>query len=141
MNGLGYDLSFELNNFSKPKVISITEMAKNIVTFILFGKPGQYPSIPSIGLDIESYLYSHKDSLDLNALKQKIIAQCSILDEFFTEEYIDLKIENNAKGQPELKIKIKYAPNEIRRQKTETFQIGITYDDLNKMIYEIYQEE
>ena len=140
MNGLGYDLSFELNNFSRPKVVSVTEMAKNIITFILFGKPGQYPSLPNIGMDIESYLYSHKDDIDINYLKQQIIDQCTVLDEFFSEDYIDITIETNNKGLPELKIKIRFIPNETKGQ-SSSFQIGISYDDLNKMIYEIYQEE
>lgn len=140
MNGLGFDLSFGLNNFSKPKIISVSEMAKNIVTFILFSKPGQYPSLPSIGLDIEHYLYSHKNEININDLKAKIIDQCSVIDEFFNQQWIDLSIETNKNGQPELKIKIKYSPAQ-NKSETQAFQIGISYDELNKMIYEIYEEE
>jgi hypothetical protein len=55
---IGYDTTFELNEFNEHRLRSEIELIKNTILFILFAKPGQYPSLPHIGLDIQSMLYS-----------------------------------------------------------------------------------
>ena len=59
------DPTYGLNDFNKPKVLSEAETyVRNILT-ILFGKPGFYPSIPNLGMDIKQYLYQFSDFLPL----------------------------------------------------------------------------
>ena len=70
------DPTFGLNNFNKPKVLSEAETyVRNILT-ILFGKPGFYPSIPELGMDIRQYLYQFSDNIDTAKLKSKLAYQC-----------------------------------------------------------------
>ena len=57
------DPAFGVDSFNRPKVLSETETIVNNILFILFGKPGSYPSIPSLGMDIEQYLYLFEQSV------------------------------------------------------------------------------
>ena len=52
---IGYDTPLELNDLHKPKVLSSFEMCINIILTLLMMKPGQYPSIPELGIDISHF--------------------------------------------------------------------------------------
>lgn len=137
--GVGQDALFELDEFSRPKLISPSEMIKNIIMFILFSKPGSYPSLPEIGLDIQSYLYEFYDSLNVNELKQNIIDQCSLLEFYFNNNNINIiKYKNN--GVPSLKINMDYVINTSNGNQSKSFHIGISYDELKNIIYTITEE-
>ena len=49
----------------------------NNFLLLLLGKPGFYPSIPTIGIDIEQYLYTFIDDINIDDIKAKIAVQCS----------------------------------------------------------------
>lgn len=141
-NELGYDLTFELNEFNQPRIRSELELIKNALLYILFSKPGQYPSIPTLGLDIESLLYSYYDEIDEEELKTQIIEQCSILGCFFTNGVINIaKTVRN--GNPILVILITgvesfpdgYMRDNVREN--DKLLIGITFNELKEMIYDI----
>ena len=134
----GLDVTFDLNKFSAPKLISADELAKNIIFFILFSKPGAYPSLPMIGMDIEQYLFSFYDEIDIGSIKSKLIEQCSFLEEYFSVNniLISKSIKNN---RPSLDIQINYSPLKDD-SKLKNYHIGITYDELNKMIYTLDEE-
>lgn len=137
--GVGQDALFELDEFSRPKLISPSEMIKNIIMFILFSKPGSYPSLPEIGLDIQSYLYEFYDALNVNELKQNIIDQCSLLEFYFNNNNINIiKYKNN--GVPSLKINMDYVINTSNGNQSKSFHIGISYDELKNIIYTITEE-
>lgn len=139
-NIMGYDLTFELNEFHKPRIRSELEMIKNIVLFILFSKPGQYPSLPTIGLNIEDRLYSFYDEIDEVELKNEIIKQCEILKFFFDSSTIGIR-KYIYHDKPSLIIHIqgkeeypdKYMNDQ--RRNANKYLIGITYNELNEMIY------
>lgn len=71
------DPSFKINDFNQPKVLSTLETYVNNVMMILFGKPGFYPSIPELGMDIEQYLYKFSDEIDTDEIKAKLADQCN----------------------------------------------------------------
>lgn len=143
--GIGYDTTFELNEFGQPKIQSEIELIKNIILFVLFSKPGQYPSLPHIGLDIQSQLYSFYDELDVEDLKVQLSGQCEILGAYFSQGTIDVK-KTKYKNQPSLLIHIEGSetyPDGYMRDSIGTvnrYLIGITFDELNKMIYNISAE-
>ena len=58
---LKYDTCMDYDAANKPKVISSFEMCVNMILTLLFMKPGQYPSIPELGINIESYLFEYAD--------------------------------------------------------------------------------
>ena len=131
---MGYDLTFDVNDFNEPKLMSEIETVKNVLLFVLFAKPGQYPSLPKIGMDIEQYLYSFYDELDENDLKSQIVSQCQLLDQYISDSTIEIKKEMY-KGQPSLIINVNGTiayPRNYKWNRTEQypgFQIGITIDE------------
>ena len=140
---VGYETTFELNEFNQPRIRSELETVKDVVLFVLFTKPGQYPSLPTIGLDIQNMLYGYYDELDTNDLKQKIISQCSALGTYFDKGNIQIK-KTKYRNQPSLMIHIEgtetFPPGYMKDYITENknqYLIGITYDELNRMIYNI----
>ena len=141
---LGYDISFSLDNFGKPRIISEIELIKNIVLFILFSKPGQYPSLPNIGLNIQSYLYSFYDEIDSNGLRDQIISQCNALGAYFDRGVINI-VKTLYRNKPSLMIHIEgtstFPQNyNIDDDSSKKYLIGITYDELNQMIYNISEK-
>ena len=136
---IGYDLTFDINEFGNPKIKSELESIKDIILFILYTKPGQYPSMPQIGLDIDNLLYSHYDDIDIESLKNKIIDQCSALETFFDSNQVTIQkfIYNN---NPLLYIQIvgvsKY-PSTYQADDINTigkYDIALTHDELNRLI-------
>jgi hypothetical protein len=141
---LGYDTTFSLNEFSQPRLRSEIELVKNVVLYVLFSKPGQYPSLPNIGLDIQSMLFSFYDEIDVNDLIRNITSQCNALGAYFNDGTIQIK-KTKYKNQPSLMIYIEgtesypldtgyliSGSNDI-----QSYMIGITFDELNQMIYNI----
>lgn len=131
---MGYDLTFGVNDFNEPKLSSEIETIKNVLLFVLFSRPGQYPSLPSIGMDIEQYLYSFYDDLDEDDLKSQIISQCELLGQYIDDHTIQIKKELY-KGQPSLAINVNGTVSYPkgykwdRRKQYPGFQIGITLDE------------
>lgn len=140
--GIGYDTTFELSEFSEPRIRSEIETIKDVILFILFSKPGQYPSLPQIGLNIESMLYSFYDELDVADLKNQIIEQCNALGAYINGGSILIQ-KTRYKNKPSLIIHIEGSetfPSSYKSDRidaTNRYLIGITYDDINKMIYNI----
>ena len=62
---LGYDTLLGVDALYKPKVIPSFEMVVNTIITLLLMKPGQYPSIPELGINIESYLFEYADDKTL----------------------------------------------------------------------------
>lgn len=143
-NIIGYDAEFELNEFGEPKLCSEIELIKNVILFILFTSPGQYPSLPTIGMDINQLLYSFYDEIDPDKLKQQIIEQCNALGIFFQNNIIAVK-KMIYRKQPSLLIHIEGKasyPRTYHRDKVdnvEKYMIGITFDEMNQMLYNINQ--
>lgn len=140
---VGYETTFELNEFNQPRIRSELETVKDAILFILFTKPGQYPSLPTIGLDLQNLLYSFYDELDENDLKKKIVSQCEALGTYFETGKVNVK-KVKYRNQPSLIINISgtesFPPGYMKDYITENknqYLIGITYDELNRMIYNI----
>jgi len=139
---VGYDTTFELNEFNEPRIRSEIETIKNVLLFVLFSKPGMYPSLPQIGLNINDMLYTFYDDLDVNTLKSQITEQCSMLGAYISSGNIQIR-KTKYRNQPSLIIQVsgteKYPPGYKTDHKNNAnqFLIGITYDELNKMIYNV----
>lgn len=138
--GIGFDLTFELNEFQKPRIRSEIETVKNTLMYILFSKPGQYPSLPTIGLNIHDMLYSYYDEIDVDELKTRIVEQCEMLGCYFDSGIIGIK-KFIYQDKPSLLIHIEgkesYPSNYMKDNRTTSnrYLIGITFDDMNNMIY------
>lgn len=134
MNSFGVDLTFEMDDFNRSKLLNSTEMMKNIAMFIMYSKPGQIPSLPTIGMNIEKYLYEDYENLNTEELEQNLSDQCSALNNFFTQNgKIEKTYENNI---PSLKISLNYNPSEQTKRPYQNYQLGLSYDELLKIVPE-----
>ena len=144
-DGIGFDTTFELNEFNEPRIRSEVEVIKDVILFILFSKPGQYPSIPYIGLDIQSLLYSFYDELDIDDLKYKINNQCQAMGLYLNDGTVDIR-KTIYRNHPSLLISINGTetyPDGYMKDKVDIsnqYLIGITFNELNQMIYNINTE-
>ena len=134
MNSFGVDVTFEMDDFNRPKLLNSSEMMKNIAMFIMYSKKGQIPSLPSVGLNIEKYLYEDYENLDISELEQNIADQCSALNNFFARNgKIEKLYENDI---PSLKISLNYNPSEQTKRPYQDYQLGLSYDELIKIVPE-----
>ena len=73
------ELDFGLDHFGNQKILSLDDSIAQMVLNILFLRPGQIPSLPYIGVNIEKYLYRFEEELDVQELLTEIRNQCSPL--------------------------------------------------------------
>ena len=121
---------FGVNNFNEPKIITGNNVLAMTILLILFGKPGCYPSLPSLGMYIQQYLYSMYDEINVDAIKATLVTQCSMLSNAINTDVIEVfKTINN--GNPLLVIKIPI----VSSSDTDTLVLGVTTNDNNSVVY------
>lgn len=129
---LNYDVALDYDSMYKPKVLSTFELGVNTILTLLFMKPGQFPSIPELGIDIESYLFEYADDKRIPTdIKNKLIDQCSYINIIGLN--IDVRFDKTSEGTDALVIDI--AGNEYISYGNESSHviIGISYDKLNRL--------
>lgn len=130
---LGYDVAFDVDSMYKPKVLSSLELAVNIILTLLMMKPGQFPSIPELGIDIESYLFEYSDDKSLpSEIKNKLSEQCNRLD--ISGLTLDVYVDKTEEGHDALIIEITMTEQlAYGNDESGRIIIGITYDKMNKL--------
>lgn len=130
------DPTFGVNNFERPKVLSITQTYVNNLLTILLGKPGFYPSQPTLGMDIEQYLYRYIDDINIAEIKSKLVNQCmEFLPEVESGEFDIYKTDYN--GRPMLLFKLPI----IIDNKSLAMALGITINEKGEMIYNFVEDK
>lgn len=127
---LGKEPGFGLNNFNGPKYNSETETIANAILNLLFGKPGFFPSMPDLGINIQQYLYLFEDEFDADVLKAKIVSQCSEFKQFVDDGSLQVILSSYMK-KPMLLIVL---PMIIENTK-ENLAIAITHDEHGNITY------
>lgn len=70
------ELDFKLNGFGKQKVFTEAEASSRQILSLLFMRPGDYPSLPNMGINISKEIrYKDMDYITGNVLKEKIVEQ------------------------------------------------------------------
>jgi len=130
---IGYDVVLDYDSAYKPKVISSFETAVNIILTLLMMKPGQYPSIPELGIDIEQYLHDYSDDKNIsNLIISKIYDQCNRL-QLLPNLDIQCNIEKLSNGFDALVVEITGDEQLAYGNESEKVIIGISYDKLNEL--------
>lgn len=132
---MGVNPTFTVNNFNKAKVLTETETYVDDFMMILFGRPGFYPSIPNIGIDIRSYLYKFEDEISTDEIKTKIANQCS--------DYLPMIQEGNfdvLKTTYRSHILLVFVLPSINNDQV-TISIGITTTDNGDVIYNFVENK
>lgn len=131
---MAVDPVFGANDFNQPKYLTEKESLIRNILMIIFGKPGFYPSIPTIGMDIKQYLYKFADDIDTEKLKEELAAECN---DFLPEiSSGDLDIQVKVYNKKPLIIFILPVLNDV-----ENYQIalGITSNAYGEMIYKFVE--
>ena len=69
----GVDPQFGLNSFNQAKYSNETETISHAVLNLLFGKPGFFPSMPRLGINIQDTLYMFWDEISPIEIKAMMI--------------------------------------------------------------------
>jgi hypothetical protein len=129
---LKYDVAFDTDSMSKPKVVSSFDLAINAVLTLLLMKPGQYPSIPELGIDIESYLFRYSDDKKIiSEIQSKLEDQCSIVGMVGFD--IDISMQTMTDGNDALIIVISGTDTLTYGNEGSKVVIGITHDKLQRL--------
>lgn len=130
---IGYDVALDYDSTYKPKVLSSFETAINIVLTLLLMKPGQYPSIPELGIDIDQYLHEYADDPNITkTIIDKIYDQCNRLKLMINLD-ISCNIEKLSNGLNALIVQITGDEQLAYGAESNKVIIGISYDKLNQI--------
>lgn len=129
---LNYDVILDSDSMYKPKVLSSFDLGVNSVLMLLMMKPGQYPSIPELGIDIESYLFEYDDNTKLpSIIKEKILEQCNRLNVVGLD--INVLFDKTSDGTSALVVDIKGSQRLCYGSESSHIIIGISYDKMNRL--------
>ena len=130
------DPVYGVNVFQETKILSESQTLVNNILMILFNRPGFYPSIPWLGMDIGQYLYSFSDSIDELQIKTKLGTQCKELIPNIREGSVDV-YSMDYDGRPLLMFLLPVLVD----NRTAIISLGITINERGEMIYNFVEND
>jgi hypothetical protein len=125
------DPVYGVNDFNRPKVLAEDETYVNNLLMILFGKPGFYPSIPYLGMDVGSMLYMFEDEINTDKIKTDLAYQCIDFLPLIDDGDLDVVV-TTYKGRTMLIFQLPI----IYKKKTTTLTVGVTLNEKGQLIYQ-----
>ena len=116
------EMDFLLDNFGKQKYFTPVESLGNTLLNLFFMSPGCMPSMPNLGLNINQYLYSLDDEIDVSEINNEITRQCSELLPYLILGEVNVSIQK-IKGQSVLMISIQV---DTQDDEADTLVYGFT---------------
>jgi len=132
---MAVDPKIGFNNFNKPKILTPTETAVTNFLTLLLGKPGFYPSLPLIGMDIKRYLYSFSEEISATQIKTEVLSQCNDFMSEIDADNFDV-VTSEYQGNLMLVFKLPVI-NDINALSAI---IGITTDNNGNIIYNFVED-
>lgn len=127
---MSLDPTFGVNSFNQAKYRNETETIANSILNLLFGKPGFFPSMPNLGMNLQEILYSFWDEISTDRIKAEISAQCMVFKEYISNGSLDV-IKSSYMDKPLLLVTI---PVQIKNA-PEALTVGVTQDSNGNTIY------
>lgn len=124
------DPAFGVNSFNEPKYYSESQTAANNIMMILYGKPGFYPSIPDLGMDVPRLNDTFFDDLDTDQIKSELARQCNVFIDNIRDGTFDVQ-KSLINGKPLLIFVVPV----ISEQVPQRIAIGITTNEQGELIY------
>ena len=103
----------------------------NAILMMLFGKPGFYPSIPTLGIYIQQYFHYRQEELDIDAIKTALSLQCSILSDYISEGSIDVQKTLTDSGKLALLVLVPTT----EQVSNNMLVVGISTDESGTIVY------
>lgn len=118
------EMDFALDNFGKQKYLSSVESIGQTILNLFVMRPGNIPSMPELGININQYIYNLTDEIDVDEIKNKLQQQCSELLPYLILGEIRVFIQE-IKGQDVLMIALQI---ETDQSNPETLVYGFAKD-------------
>lgn len=132
----GYDVLMDTDATGKPCVISSFRSCVNAILYLLYLRPGQYPSIPELGINVAKYLYSYSDDKSIPMeIKQQLETQCKALKIIGLD--IECSISPIDDNKSALIISITGTDVVSYGEKSNKCIIGISPDKLDRLEYRV----
>lgn len=129
------DPAFGLNGFGRPKIYSESETLANGILNALLSKPGSYPSLPNMGMDIARMVFLPFEDIDTVSIKNDLVQQCSYFNEVVRDGKFDVLkkevVDNLGKKVPMLIFVIPTVVKNVGKQLLIGIRkngIGISYN-------------
>lgn len=102
------DVGFGKDDFQKSKIFNQSDSLVNYILTILLAKPGNFPTMPKIGVDIGKYVKNSMETLDSELLKGLICSNCEALLPYITNDdvYVGVISDPNVPNRSILLVKI-----------------------------------
>lgn len=128
------DVGLGKDDFQKSKIFNQETSLVNYILNILLMKPGNLPSQPNIGVDINKYVQNNMETLDTETLKGLITSNCEDLIPYITNDDIFVSVVDDDSGKGILIIKI---PITVSSKNEKESQVDVYYafyrDELNSL--------
>jgi len=134
---IGFDTQIPPNKYGEGTLLAGLETVANTVLRLLNMIPGQYPSIPNLGINIKKYLLGFYDEFTEDDLLNDIVTQCSKLAIYVNDESF-FKIEKTLfNNEPVIILRFqssKRNENNNDGSLIDYINIGITFDKAKQVI-------
>ena len=124
------DPAFGVNSFNEPKYYSESQTVANNIMMLLYGKPGFYPSIPDLGMDVARLNDTFFDDLDTDQIKSELARQCNVFIDNIRDGTFEVQ-KSLINGKPLLIFVVPV----ISEQVPQRIAIGITTNEQGELIY------
>lgn len=131
------DIGYGLDGFQRMQVYSESESIARYILNILLTRPGNYPGLPHIGLNIRELLYDDLENFDATVLKEQIYTQCSALLPSIIGDDLFVGIVEY-KGVTFLLIRV---PVEIDNNTSQVINYAFYQNELNEIKFDFEIEE
>jgi hypothetical protein len=133
---IGVDPQIGIDQYGQGTQLKYLATFAATVLRLLYMIPGQYPSIPTLGIDIKRLLFQDFDKINSSLIINTIKEQCALLDVYIGENKIvvDKKMYNDI---PAIRIQIQSAGGSADPTTSNSvINIGITANEANEIISE-----
>lgn len=129
------DVGLGKDDFQKSKIFNHETSLVNYILNILLMKPGNLPSQPNIGVDINKYVQNNMETLDTESLKGMIASNCEDLIPYITNDdiFVGVVDDDNGKGVLIVKIPIYASSNKDNKQSQIDVYYAFYRDELNSL--------
>lgn len=126
------DIGLGKDDFQKSKIYSQETSLVNYILNILLMKPGNLPSQPNIGVDINKYVENSMETLDTETLKGLIASNCEDLLPYITNDDIFVSVVEDDNGKGILIVKIPISID-VQNEKQVDVYYAFYRDELNSL--------
>lgn len=130
-----YEPTMGKDDFKQTKVKENWEAIATSICMVLFGKPGFYPTIPDLGLNIRQYRNMRLDEIDPDEIKLALSSQLPLLSDDIMDGLIEVETVNLPNGDAMLLITIPIGVSTEEDDDSDRLLIGLQQNGIGEMSF------